>query len=65
MKHNCKQKIKGAVLVSSLMDCFLFSFFKLMNNLEENIDSSLLTFAEDTNMIEVLNNEETGLADKE
>lgn len=36
-----------------------------MNNLEENIDSSLLTFAEDTNMREVLNNEETRLADQE
>lgn len=36
-----------------------------MNNLEKNIDSSLLTFAEDTNMREVLNNEETRLADQE
>lgn len=47
------------------MDCFLSSFFKLMNSLEENIDSSLLTFAEDTRMGEVLNNEETRLADQD
>lgn len=37
------------------MDCFLSSLFKLMDNLEENLDLSLLTFAKDTNMREVLN----------
>lgn len=62
MKHSYKQKIEQAVLVSSLMDCFLSSFFKLMNNLEENV-SSLLTFAEDAKMGEVLDNEETMLTD--
>lgn len=34
------------------MDCFLSSFFNLMNNLEENIDLSLLRVAEDANMWE-------------
>jgi len=34
LKHSYKQKIEQAVLVSSLMDYFLSSFFKLTNNLE-------------------------------